>query len=233
MERFLFLVIFLNLISWPQLTIAQGNAIFPDEDLFHDLLLIVADPDNSAFVVRNRANEEQRGYLGDYVGSEQREVIKITYNSITLKTVEHLVDSNGNAYDQPTATAMHISWNDTNCYRQALPWLHGGWELAFDPDNSKTDWMFFNNKTCKFGLIHNDGRSTSLLSYAANYQRDGTFIINVYLIKYSKIIRLTVPADRSKIYNETGAYYTKFTDNFRDFNDKSNINRRSSFKEIK
>jgi len=198
---------------------AQSNTLFPDEDL-SNIQLILADPDNSAFVLRNKAREEQKGFLGDLIGTKEWEVYEISYDGLKLKTIEHLVDRKGNPYEQPTGTRIGLSWSGANCYKSALPWLNGGWELAYDPDNSKTDWMFFNNETCKFGLVYHDGNKSGLHYYYVKHNRDGTFDIWISGRNTTHQTRLTASADRSKVYNESGAYYTKFTDNFREYNIK-------------
>jgi len=50
--------------------------------------------------------------------------------------------------------------------------------IVADPDNSATDWMFFNNTTCQFGLMFHDGGRTVAPGYFVNEERDGSFAIS-------------------------------------------------------
>ena len=231
MMKHLFLtILLLHLVFIPQFIFAQGEELFSDEKL-NDLILLYSDPDNSAFIARNRGNVKIQGYIGDYLSTKKAKVVKVEYSGITLDYTDRYVDRQGNTHEQPTRTRLYY-YNSSNCYGRAIPWLNGGWELAYDPDISKTDWMFFNNKTCKFGLVYHDGNPSTLHNYSVKHNSDGTFSISVTWGN-SKQIKLTASADRSKVYNETGAYYTKFTDDFREFNIKSNSSGRTSFKQIR
>lgn len=219
------LFLLLAVVASPPVTHAQGTAIFPEEQV-HDLMVIVADPDNASFVVRNRSNARKKGQLGDLLGTAKAEVIGITYRSLTVKFIEITIDAAGKTHEQPAATTL-IS-GVAPCLSQALPWLNGAWELKYDPDNSKTDWMFFNNKTCQFGLMLHDGGVVIAQQYSVLDHDDGTFGIAINIGDPPVHIGLTVSSDRSRIYNETGAYYTKISDSYRDMNDRAFRERRLS-----
>lgn len=82
-------------------------------------------------------------------------------------------------------------------------WLHGIWELTYDPDNNEKDWIIFN----QFGRVVVKGRDVEF---------EGYYSVNNNKVKLSILIRnrpvemeMTVSNDKSKLTNNSGAYYTK------------------------
>jgi hypothetical protein len=220
-NHLLSLFIWVGIIFYPLISIAQGNSYFSNEHS-NDLWYISGDPETSSVLVSNKAKEQRKVYVGDILGSDQAEVFKVTYRRLTLQTKENIVDKNGNTYEQ--LGRIDIQLLGTPCLQNMLPWLQGAWELKYHPNNSKTNWLFFNNKTCQVGLMLNDGRVTGAQFYEVGEQGDGTLTINFEIERpQSKTVyvHLTVSSDRSRIYEDNGAYYSKVSDNFRDMNDRS------------
>ncbi len=83
-------------------------------------------------------------------------------------------------------------------------WLHGTWELAYDPDNGEKDWLIF-SKTGMFKVKDSGGIQVS-----------GPYILNADKVKLifrvkerTRELELTISKDKSRISNSSGAYYTK------------------------
>lgn len=91
--------------------------------------------------------------------------------------------------------------NDDN---QTTSWIEGKWELTFDPDGDKTDWLIFQNDN-SIVLETSDGRKISGEYIISQNDIFLTFKVN----SKSVDLRLTVSDDKSKLMNNSGAYYTK------------------------
>lgn len=87
---------------------------------------------------------------------------------------------------------------------QREEWLHGTWELTYDPDKSPTDWLIFAaDGTVEVKMA--DGRVIG-----GRYALEGSSLTLTINMGFKKIsIPLNVSTDRTRISNESGAYYTK------------------------
>ena len=83
-------------------------------------------------------------------------------------------------------------------------WLHGTWELTYDPDNNDKDWIEFT----KFGKTIIKG--TSGPGYEGFYRVKNNKIILGFKVQHKyREIEMTISKDKSKLMNKSGAYYTK------------------------
>ncbi len=120
--------------------------------------------------------------------------------------------------------ALLVGCNDTQSGSNSIPaiaagqgestaaahrdeWLHGTWELTYDPDKSPTDWLIFAADS-SVEVETEDGRVIS-----GRYVLDGSSLTLTMSLSFRDIsIPLQVSSDRSQISNESGAYYTKLVE---------------------
>jgi hypothetical protein len=88
---------------------AQGNAIFPQENVAA-LTVLSVDINSSSFVIMDNDNEMITGYAGDYLGSEGAKVVMVTESYITLETIEMVIGEAGNQYKQPSRMNIPLSF---------------------------------------------------------------------------------------------------------------------------
>ncbi len=91
-----------------------------------------------------------------------------------------------------------------NNNNQDTSWIEGIWELTFDPDNNITDWLIFHNDNIII-LETGDGREISGEYTISENNISLTFKVNDKTVD----IKLTASNDKSKLSNNSGAYYTK------------------------
>ena len=83
-------------------------------------------------------------------------------------------------------------------------WLHGTWALTHDPDNSPKDWLTFSagGALQVRGSAGEDVRGT--------WRVDGDAVhCTVTMNGRTITIVMTASADRTRLSNDSGAYYTK------------------------
>jgi len=101
--------VLLSLIGIPSIALSQGYALFPQESL-NNLMLIAIDSETSSFVVTNKNGEQVTGYIGDFLGYQEAEVVKVTSKHVTIQTIEFIVNENGNQHEQPSRMRIPLSF---------------------------------------------------------------------------------------------------------------------------
>ena len=92
----------------PANVFSQGYAILSKESL-NSLIVLSVDARSSSFVVTNREGEQVKGYTGDFLGHEESQVIEVTDKYVTLETVEHFYDTDGNQREQRSRMQVPVS----------------------------------------------------------------------------------------------------------------------------
>jgi len=85
-------------------------------------------------------------------------------------------------------------------------WLHGTWELTYDPDKNDKDWMVFS----KFGKVILKG-STGPSVEGFYSIKDNRLILGFNIKNKVREIDMTISNDKSKLTNKSGAYYTRIS----------------------
>ncbi len=92
---------------------------------------------------------------------------------------------------------------DSNANR----WIIGTWELAYDPDSDPKDWLIFE-----------EGQQITVRSPTGELTR-GIYQVNddvviLFVIAGSRPLQIpmSVSADRERLNNSSGAYYTKVSE---------------------
>ena len=67
-------------------------------------------PKTSSFIIQNKHGEQVMGYVGDLLGSEGAEVVKVTDKYVTIQTVELIVNENGKQHEQPSRMKIPVSF---------------------------------------------------------------------------------------------------------------------------
>lgn len=85
-------------------------------------------------------------------------------------------------------------------------WLHGTWELAYDPDNNDKDWIVF-GKLGKFILKGPKGPD-----YEGYYSiKSNKLILGIKVNDRVRTTEMAISDDRTKLTNESGAYYRRIS----------------------
>lgn len=83
-------------------------------------------------------------------------------------------------------------------------WLHGTWELTFNPDNDDSDVLTFKpDGTVTVDTI--DGRQISGQYAVLDQELALTLVSNQKIVD----VRFTISPDQSRLIYENGAYYTR------------------------
>jgi len=83
-------------------------------------------------------------------------------------------------------------------------WLHGLWEMAYDPDGDKKDWMYFDD----VGTFSLKDEKKVLVRGYYTIKEEKVIVAAEVRQKIVEIV-LTVSANKKKLYNDSGAYYTR------------------------
>ena len=104
----IFLVV-LCICGIPSIAFSQGYALFPHESAYN-LFWMATDSEIDSFVIRNRNGEEVTGYVGDFIGYEEAEVVQVTTKFITIQTFEIIINKNGKEHEQPSRMRIPVSF---------------------------------------------------------------------------------------------------------------------------
>lgn len=94
--------------------------------------------------------------------------------------------------------------NDSGSQAASVDWLTGKWELTFDPDANETDWLVFREDGTA-SVETPDGRK---IPCKCNISEN--VVVLTFKIKGRSFDnRLSVSEEKSRLTNDSGAYYTK------------------------
>jgi hypothetical protein len=81
------LVLFFVFAGSATLAYAEGQTIFPNQDL-QELTLIATDPESGSFSFMDRSGGVQQGFVGDFVARQEVTVIEVQDLAVVAATYE-------------------------------------------------------------------------------------------------------------------------------------------------
>ncbi len=86
----------------------------------------------------------------------------------------------------------------------AEEWLHGTWELTFNPERDSEDALVFNRNG--FVQVHTANKRV----IDGSYQMSSNTLLIVLVVNDQPVdVRFEISPDKSRLVYENGAYYTK------------------------
>ncbi len=84
-------------------------------------------------------------------------------------------------------------------------WLHGNWQLAYDPDGDDKDYMEFLSD----GRVHLKSSPTKAYATCDYASKIGHVTIQCMIKGVERGLSLEVSPDKQRLTNSSGAYYKK------------------------